>query len=816
VPSPYDPQTVLQRVLVLERQQGFVDRAAVGGLSAFVRVQMERAAADPPAHLARAAETLRGYEALDRRGREAAVAAALDQLLAGPNHGAGTAASPRDVAPGVVRDTDARGGSSRDVPREKARSGNAHPHLTIVHRDDELDAAVASLKGMRAPMAAALERCEVRTIRDLLFYFPRGHYDYSDTRSISRMRVGVPMTLVGTIRDVRTNRTARGIAITTAAIADETGTVAVRWFNQPYLHKTLPSGARIAITGEPDVFDGYVTFNPRDYELIEQEEQIHTGRLVPVYSLTKGLFQRSLRKLVRRVVEEYASAVDDPLPPQVVDSLRFPALGDAIRHFHFPEDEEQKAWAQQRLAFDELLLVQLGLGMRKQQWQEHDPALALRIDDVLLQRFCTSLPFALTGAQRRVIADMLEDMSKPVPMSRLLQGDVGSGKTVVAAALLLQTVVNGKQGVVMAPTEILAEQHHKTMSRLLAPFGVRCELLVGSMGKRGRKPVHEGLLEGTVGVLVGTHALIQAEVRFADLGLAITDEQHRFGVEQRAMLRAKGLHPHTLAMTATPIPRTLAMTIYGDLDVSSIDEMPPGRLPIVTTWLRQPAAAYGVIRDEVARGHQAFVICPVIEESAESDMRSVMAEHRELESLLFPDLRVGLLHGRMKPAEKERVLTEFRDGAYQVLVATSVVEVGIDIPNAIVVVIRDAHRFGLAQLHQFRGRVGRGGDQAYCVLLSDAEGDEARDRLEALTATDNGFELAEEDLRLRGPGEFWGTRQSGLPALRVATLGDVHTIELAREIAGRIIAADPSLEFQEHRVLSDSVQRFWSEGSDLS
>jgi ATP-dependent DNA helicase RecG len=336
------------------------------------------------------------------------------------------------------------------------------------------------------------------------------------------------------------------------------------------------------------------------------------------------------------------------------------------------------------------------------------------------------------------------------------------------------------------------------------------------MTKAQKRQTRARVAEGAVQVVVGTHALIQDEVELPSLGLAITDEQHRFGVEQRTTLRQKGLHPHTLAMTATPIPRTLAMTIYGDLDVSSLDEMPPGRMPVVTTWSRTAAEAYGVIRDEVRKGRQAFVICPVIEESADSDMRSVIAEHKELQSLTFSDLKVGLLHGRMKPSHKDETLDAFRRGEYQVLVATSVVEVGIDVPNATVMVIRDAHRFGLAQLHQFRGRVGRGGDQAFCVLLSSAEGDEAVERLHALTATEDGFELAEEDLRLRGPGEFWGTRQSGLPALRVAQLGDVETIELARSAAQEILAEDPRLESPAYELIREAVTRFWADAADLS
>ncbi|GAC1657636.1 MAG: hypothetical protein NVS9B15_18990 [Acidobacteriaceae bacterium] len=564
------------------------------------------------------------------------------------------------------------------------------------------------------------------------------------------------------------------------------------------------------------MFNGQFIFAPRDYEIIEDHDLTHAARLVPVYPLTKGLYQRSLRQLVWRIVGEFAPTLPDFLPASLVERLHFPVLASAVRQYHFPDDESQRSKAEQRLAFDELLLVQLGLLRRKLEWQQPIDDVAVTPQKDLLHSFFAALPFNLTPAQNRVISEILDDMARPIPMSRLLQGDVGSGKTVVAAAALLQVVHAGKQGVVMAPTEILAEQHYRTLTTLLQPFKVRCALLLGSTSKAQKRSLYDDAREHRIDVIVGTHALIQEGVELGALGLAITDEQHRFGVEQRSLLRQKGLHPHTLAMTATPIPRTLAMTIYGDLDVSSIDQMPPGRKPAITTWSRTPAEAYGVVRDEVQQGHQAFVICPVIEESAESDMRSVVAEHRELQRLTFSDLNVGLLHGRMKVSEKEATLDAFRRGEFDILVATSVVEVGIDIPNATVIVIRDAHRFGLAQLHQFRGRVGRGGDQAYCVLLSPAESEGARERLDALTATENGFDLAEEDLRLRGPGEFWGTRQSGLPELRVAQLGDLPTIERARHAALEILEQDPNLVSPEHHYLRAEVQRFWLVTADLS
>lgn len=814
MPNDLDPAGVLQRALLLERQQGFADRATVGGLASFSRMQLERDRSSN-AGLQHAVTILSTYREANRHGRETAVTEALQALL--------TRSAPAPSTPARSEQERARPAAPvQEVPAPRTPAPRARPALSVVRSAEDLDRPVTALPRVGAGMARTLGTVGVRTIRDVLYYFPRAHYDFTDKRSISRMRIGEPTTLVGTITNVRINRFPargggkRGLDITTVTVSDDTGTVAVRFFNQPYLLKQLPVGARIAVTGEPDVRNNYIEFQPRDYELIQSDDLTHAGRLVPVYPLTKGLFQRSLRQMIRRTVDGYAPALPDFLPETLRNDLRLPDVSDAVASYHFPDDEDDKAWAQQRLAFDELLMIQLGLLRRKQDWQQEIEGVAVPVDEALLERFCASLPFNLTGAQRRVIAEILGDMARPAAMSRLLQGDVGSGKTVVAAAALLQVVAAGKQGVLMAPTEILAEQHARTLGSLLEPFGIRTELLIGSVKGKRRKEILAAAASGEAQVLVGTHALIQEGVELADLGLAITDEQHRFGVEQRATLRAKGLHPHILAMTATPIPRTLAMTIYGDLDVSSIDEMPPGRLPIITTWSRTAGEAYGVVRDEVARGRQAFVICPVIEESEVTDMRSVMAEHEELRTSVFPDLNVGLLHGRMKAAEKDNVLTAFRNGEFHVLVATSVVEVGIDVPNATVMVIRDAHRFGLAQLHQFRGRVGRAGDQAFCVLLSVSQSDDARDRLEALTATENGFELAEEDLRLRGPGEFWGTRQSGLPELRVATLGDLPTVELARKAAREILAQDPELSSPELELLRRQVERFWSSTADLS
>jgi ATP-dependent DNA helicase RecG len=800
-----DPRVLLQRVLTLEKSQGFKDRAATGGLFRFTQGQAR--ATDPATSglLAQVAAVLAPYADADPNERERLVHSA-EQFLNGA-----TPQPPRSVTRPLEEPPSK---AVRNAPSPKASRTPSRPQSALT--GDGLDQPVETVKGINQSAIEPLHRVGVWTIRDLLYYFPRSHYDYRDTSSIRRMRVGEPMTLVGTIVNVRNNRTARGLNITTATVKDDSGTVAVRWFNQPYLAKNLKLHARIAVTGVAEINNGNKSFVPRDYELIKDADLTHAGRLVPVYPLTKGLHQRALRRLIKEALDAHAELLVESLPEAILDSHDLAPLAPAVQQYHFPDDERARKSALERLAFDELLLVQLGFLMRKERWREYDPSIALPADDSLGKEFLGSLPFPLTAAQARAIETLLGDMSRPTPMNRLLQGDVGSGKTVVAAALLVQSARQSRQAVVMAPTEILAEQHLRTLQTFLEPFGVRCELLVGSVSKAKRKPILEAAQAGKVDVLVGTHALTQEPVQFKDLGLAITDEQHRFGVEQRGALRQKGVHPHALAMTATPIPRSLALTIYGDLDVTSMNEMPPGRLPPKTTWVTRPSEAYSVVREEVAAGHQAFVICPVIEESIDSDMRSVLEEHRELQSMVFPNLKVGLLHGRMKPAEKESVLRAFRDAEFHILVATSVIEVGIDIPNATVVVVRDAHRFGLAQLHQFRGRVGRGGDQAFCVLLSSSEGEEARERLEALSSIHDGFRLAEEDMRLRGPGEFWSTRQSGLPALKVATLGDLETIQMARSAAEEIIAQDAELASPHFAPLGAAVRRFWAESADIS
>jgi ATP-dependent DNA helicase RecG len=622
-------------------------------------------------------------------------------------------------------------------------------------------------------------------------------------------------------------------------------------------------GSYLVVTGVKQRFGNKIEFSVRSHELPEQGDLLNTGRLVPTYPLTEGLHARTMRRFTKWVVDRYAAMVPDHLPMSIRTAGKLMPLPEAISHMHYPESEEALANARRRLAFDELFLIQLGMQERRSRWQqEGQPGNAFNIDftKILIdtnpdkeklpgvgaglapalespttsenpsltetpslivstlwselattEPFEATLPFRFTTAQRRVIVEIFADLTQTKPMSRLLQGDVGSGKTAVAAAALLMAALNGFQSAIMAPTEILAEQHARSISAMLEPFGIRTALFTGGLRQRERMMGRAAIENGQAMVAIGTHALIQEDVNFQRLGLVIVDEQHRFGVEQRDALRQKGYRPHMLVMTATPIPRTLALTLYGDLDVSVIDELPPGRQKIISRWRSgtKRAEAYKVISQQVAEGRQAFIICPLIEESESLAVKAVTVEYERLSREIFPNFRLGLLHGAMKPADKDQVMRRFRDNELDILVATSVIEVGIDVTNASVMVIEDADRFGLSQLHQLRGRVGRGPHQSYCYVLSADASMQAQERLEVFQSTDDGFRLAEEDLRLRGPGDFFGVRQSGVPELRVANLSDTTLIELARSLATKLWQNDPYLRKPEHTALRERMHLFW-------
>jgi ATP-dependent DNA helicase RecG len=702
--------------------------------------------------------------------------------------------------------------------------------------DKGLDSPVTIARGIAAGSAAKLAKLGVQTIRDLLFFFPRRHLDYSQRKPIAELEVGEEQTLLATVWEARIARLGPQKG-TEVIVGDETGNMRAVWFNQPFLARNFPTNAQLVLSGRVSEFKGNKVFESPEWELVEDKELIHTGRLVPVYPLTRGLYPRQVRNMVKRVLDDWVWQVTDFLPQEIKSRNRFMDLPEAIMKAHYPDSHLVKAEARKRLAFDELFLLQLGVLGKKRDWQESQPGNAFTVKGDELTRFLNSLPFELTQAQQRVLQDILADLQKSRPMSRLLQGEVGSGKTVVATAALLVAAANGYQGAFMAPTEILAEQHFKNICQLLSKISsekdeqgnvccyhglfshpVTFALLTGGLSEKEKAALHQQIQEGKIDIVIGTHALIQKVVEFSRLGLAVIDEQHRFGVVQRLALRQKGFNPHILVMTATPIPRTLALTLYGDLDLSVIDELPPGRQEIRTRWLRpeQRGRAYSFLRRQTVAGQQAFIICPLIEESESIEAKAAVVEYERLSREVFPDLRLGLLHGRMAANEKERVMQSFRDGKLDILVSTPVVEVGIDVPNATVMLVEAADRFGLSQLHQFRGRVGRGEKQSYCLLLAENPSPEGSERLKAIEGIQNGFILAEKDLELRGPGEFFGTRQSGLPDLRMARLSDTPLLELARNEAIALFKRDSSLTMPEHVLLAKELARVWQTGSELS
>jgi ATP-dependent DNA helicase RecG len=713
---------------------------------------------------------------------------------------------------------------------------SAGPVAPSLNGDKGLDLLVTIVKGIAASSASKLAKLGVQTIRDLLYFFPRRHLDYSQRKPIAELEVGEEQTVLATVWEARIARLGPQQG-TEVIVGDETGNMRAVWFNQPFLAKNFPTNAQLVLSGRVSEFKGNKVFESPEWELVEDKELIHTGRLVPVYPLTRGLYPRQVRNIVKRVLDNWVWQVTDFLPQEIKSRCHLLDLPEAIIQAHYPDSHLVKAEARKRLAFDELFLLQLGVLGKKRDWQESQPGNAFTINRESLNRFLNSLPFALTQAQQRVLQDILADLQESRPMSRLLQGEVGSGKTVVATAALLVAANNGYQGAFMAPTEILAEQHFKNICQLLSKISnekdeqsnvccyhglfshpVTFALLTGSLSEKEKAALHQQIQEGKIDIIIGTHALIQKAVEFSKLGLAVIDEQHRFGVLQRLALRQKGFNPHILVMTATPIPRTLALTLYGDLDLSVIDELPPGRQEIKTRWLRpeQRGRAYDFLRKQTLAGQQAFIICPLIEESESIEAKAAVVEYKRLSREVFSDLRLGLLHGRMAAREKEKVMQSFRDGKLDILVSTPVVEVGIDVPNAAVMLVEAADRFGLSQLHQFRGRVGRGEKQSYCLLLAEKPSPEGSERLKAIEAIQNGFVLAEKDLELRGPGEFFGTRQSGLPDLRMARLSDTPLLELARNEAISLFQRDSGLTMPEHGLLAKELARVWPTGGELS
>ncbi len=690
-----------------------------------------------------------------------------------------------------------------------------------------MQAPVTTLTSIGPHYAELLSRIGIQTVEDMLWHFPHRYLDYSQLKPISMLQRDDEVTILGTVWEVQERRQFNGRVVIQAIVADSSGTIQATWFN-PYVKNQVKAGRVLALSGKVDLYMGRLVLNNPQWEPLDQE-LVHTGRLTPIYPLTKDLSQRWLRQRIKQVMDAWANHVTDFMPDRVLASTRLMSLPRALSQVHFPDNAEQLEQARRRLAFDELFLIQIGALRRRQQWRGQ-PAPRLALASAELAQIQEQLPFTLTGAQQRALGEILHDLQDVRPMSRLLQGDVGAGKTVVAALATWAAFRNGAQAALMAPTEILAEQHFAGLTRLfarLAEAGLpapNLALLTGSLKAKEKEATTAALASGEVNVVVGTHALIQQGVAFARLGLAVVDEQHRFGVQQRAALRqapsdeAETLTPHLLVMSATPIPRSLALTLYGDLDLSLIEELPPGRQPIKTYVVHpnERERTYRFIENQVEQGRQAFIICPLVEESEQSDARAAVAEHERLQQEVFPRLQLGLLHGRMKGDEKEAVMRAFAHNETQVLVSTSVVEVGIDVPNATVMLVEGANRFGLAQLHQFRGRVGRGEFASFCLLLVERTDQTEDERLRALAQTQDGFKLAEIDLQMRGPGDFFGARQSGFPALRMANLGDVRLLDLARGEAQRLIESDPTLSQPAQRNLVARLDSFWRGQGDVS
>ncbi|AKG53864.1 ATP-dependent DNA helicase RecG [Dehalogenimonas sp. WBC-2] len=827
------PIDKLHAVLALERQKAYGNTAVIGGLDRFLSNWAIEAAADISNRVAltKFKKYFSGFNYGSKSIPERV--AAIEDLLRFME----TFHQP--VSP-MVAEAQVIPYSTGNTPvtaKVPGRKGSVAAIPTPIPSPASFDLPVTSLKGVSDAIAAKLNKLGITCVRDLLHHFPARHLDYSRMAKISSLSPGPEQTIVANLWEVRLT-TPGGHRSTEAVLGDETGNIRALWFNNPYLVRQLHTGEQLVISGKVTLFKGTLVFESPAWEKLEDKELVHTGRLVPVYPLTAGLYPRAVRKLMKEVVVGFSPALIEYLPDDILKRRNLIGFSQAIAQAHFPADDTMKDASRVRLAFDELFFLQLGVLARKRAWQSSQPGVPIPIDTALLDKFIRSLPFQLTHAQKKSLSDILSDMSRPEAMSRLLQGEVGSGKTVVATAATLMSIAAGFQSAFMAPTEILAEQHFRSviqMLELLATekqsgdnsisfLGILPErpltvaLLIGDTKESTKSLTRNRLKSGEIDLIIGTHALIQKDMKYKSLGMAVIDEQHRFGVEQRQSLRQKGTNPHILVMTATPIPRTLALTLYGDLDLSVINELPPGRQTIKTRWLKpeQRSSAYAFIKKQVDLKQQAFIICPLVEESEAIQAKAATAEYETLKLEIFPQYRLGLLHGRMNAKEKESVMAAFSAGKLDILVSTPVIEVGIDVPNATVMLIESADRFGLSQLHQFRGRVGRGKEQSYCMLLAENPSEIANTRLSVIENTQDGFILAEEDLKLRGPGEFFGTRQSGLPDLKMARLSDVPILEMARDEATRLFDDDPKLKKPEHRALYQELIRVWPQTGEWS
>jgi ATP-dependent DNA helicase RecG len=824
--------TQLRKYFKLEAEHGYSNSAVIGGLERMLDHWAADARADElDENLIQAVIVrLRDYHRLSEDSRKEALFGLWRRI----QRELGDEASQEDIIPVSVDapkkpdPTPKQEAAPQDeveaepAPPEPEPTPKVRPQIAPGEEAD-LNASVTTLNQVGPRYAQTLERLDIFTLGDMLYHFPHRYDDYSKMAPINRLQYAEKVSIIGTIQSIST-RTTRGgkTKLTEAVISDGSGAIRAIWFNQPWITKRLRHDMQIVLSGETEQYLGRLVMNNPDWSTVENKHLMSEG-IVPIYPLTAKITQKWLRDKIHDVVENWTGNVLDPLPANILEAADLMDLSAALNHIHFPASWDKLKEARHRLSFDEIFLLQLGVLQQKQAWSART-ASVFELPESWLAEQMEKLPFQLTTAQQRSLDEVTQDLMRGHPMNRLVQGDVGSGKTVVAALAIAMVTQAGSQAAMMAPTSILAEQHYRNLLQILAnPEGPitadQIQLMLGATPESQKEAIRAGLAAGEIRVVVGTHALIEGPVAFRDLQLAIIDEQHRFGVKQRAALRSKGSNPHLMVMTATPIPRSLALTVYGDLDISIIDEMPPGRQPVETHVLypKERERAYSLIRHQVEAGHQAFIIYPLVEESEKSEEKAAVEEHQRLQEDIFPSLNLGLLHGRLTPAEKDSVMEKFRAGEHHILVSTTVVEVGVDIPNATVMLIEGAHRFGLSQLHQLRGRVGRGATRSHCLLIPGNADAVENERLQAMADTNDGFELAERDLDQRGPGDFLGTRQSGFSELQLASLTDVELIKKARHHAQQLFEQDPELLVEEHQPLAGSLQQFWKTGrGDIS